>query len=68
MSSYQACWTAGLQFFDNKASLTLNHLVFLSLEIHDCQWDFKVLVENNNLIFYRIFYLQLLNKDNESLQ
>ena len=38
------------------------HLVFLELDTHRPQIDFKILDENSNVIIPRIFYLQVLNK------
>ena len=38
------------------------HLLFLELDRHKPQLDFKILVENNNVIIPSTFYLQLLNK------
>ena len=45
------------------ANLFPVHLVFLELEGIHQQIDFKILDENNNEIFPRTFYLQLLNKE-----
>ena len=38
------------------------HLLFLELDRHKPQLDFKILAENNNVIIPSTFYLQLLNK------
>ena len=39
------------------------HLVFLELDTHRPQLDFKILDENNSEVIPRTFYLQLLNKE-----
>ena len=39
------------------------HLVFLELDTHRPHLDFKILVEKNNKVIPRTFYLQLLNKE-----
>ena len=38
------------------------HLVFLELDTHQPDLDFKILDENNNKVTPRTLYLQLLNK------
>ena len=45
-----------------KATFSPMHLVFLELDTHRPQIDFKILDENSNVIIPRIFYLQVLNK------
>ena len=44
-------------------SLFPMHLVFLELDTHRPQLDFKILDENNSEVIPRTFYLQLLNKE-----
>ena len=39
------------------------HLVFLELDTHQPDLDFKILDENNDGVIPRTFYLQLLNKE-----
>ena len=45
------------------ATFSPAHLVFLKLDIHQPNLDFKILDENNNEIIPKTFYLQLLNKE-----
>ena len=54
-----------IQVSDDKATFIPLHLVFLKLDTHHCQLDFKFLDENNNPIATETFYLQLLNYDSE---
>ena len=51
-----------MQVSDYEASFSPIHLVFLELETHLPHLDFKILDENNEVI-PRTFYLQLLNKE-----
>ena len=44
-------------------SLFPMHLVFLELDTHRPQLDFKILDENNNEVIPRTLYLQILNKE-----
>ena len=57
-SSLVAC----IQVSDYKATFSPMHLVFLKLDTHWPHLDFKILDENNKVI-PRTFYLQLLNKE-----
>ena len=45
-----------------KKTFSLMHLVFLEVDRHRPDLDFKILDENNNEVIRRTFYLQLLNK------
>ena len=54
---------ASMHVSNYKATFSPIHLVFLELDIHQTHLDFKILDENNNEVIPRIFYLQLLNKD-----
>ena len=54
---------ASMHVSNYKATFSAIHLVFLELDIHQTHLDFKILDENNNEVIPRIFYLQLLNKD-----
>ena len=58
-SSLLAC----MQVFNCKTTFSPMHLVFLELDTHRPHLDFKILVENNNEVIPRTFYLQLLNKE-----
>ena len=58
---------AYMQVSGYRAVLTPIHLVFLELDTYHCHLDFEVLDENNNLIIPKIFFLQLLNNDNDYL-
>ena len=58
-SSLIAC----MHVFNYEAVFSPKHLLFLELEIHLPNLDFKVLDENNNEVILRTFYLQLLNKE-----
>ena len=51
-----------MQVSDYEATFYPIHLVFLELETHLPHLDFKILDENNEVI-PRTFYLQLLNKE-----
>ena len=51
-----------MQVSDYEATFSPIHLVFLELETHLPHLDFKILDENNEVI-PRTFYLQLLNKE-----
>ena len=54
---------ASMHVSNYKATFFPIHLVFLKLDIHQPHLDFKILVENNNEIIPRTFYLQLLSKE-----
>ena len=54
---------ASMHVSNYKATFFPIHLVFLKLDIHQPHLDFKKLVENNNEIIPRTFYLQLLSKE-----
>ena len=45
------------------SAFTPIHLVFLELDTHHFQLDFKLLGENNKVFILSTFYLQLLNND-----
>ena len=51
-----------------KAFFNPMHLIFLELDTHNYQLNFKLLDENNNAVIPRTFYLHLLNKDNEYIR
>ena len=52
-----------MQVSNYKATFSPMHLVFLELDAHQPQLDFKILDENNNVVIQRTLYLQLLNKE-----
>ena len=52
-----------MQVSNYKATFSLMHLVFLELDTHRPQLDFKILDENNNVVIQMTLYLQLLNKE-----
>ena len=54
---------AYMQVSNYKATFSPMHLVFLELDAHQPQLDFKILDENNNVVIQRTLYLQLLNKE-----
>ena len=54
---------ARIQVSNYKATFSPMHLVFLELDAHQPQLDFKILDENNNVVIQRTLYLQLLNKE-----
>ena len=58
-SSLLAC----MHVSNYKATFSPMHLVFLELDAHQPQLDFKILDENNNVVIQRTLYLQLLNKE-----
>ena len=58
---------ASMQVSNYKATFCQMHLFFLELDTHRNHLDFKILDENNNEVIPRTFYLQLLNKDHESI-
>ena len=52
-----------MQVSNYKATFPPMHLVFLELDAYRPHLDFKILDENNNEVFSRTLYLQLLNKE-----
>ena len=51
-----------------EAAFPPKHLVFSELGTHWPHLDFKLLDENNNEVIPRTFYLQLLNKDHDTIK
>ena len=54
---------ASMHVSNYKATFSPIDLVFLELDTDRSHLDFKILDENNNDVFLRTFYLQLLNKE-----
>ena len=52
-----------MQVSNYKATFSPMHLVFLELDTHRPQLDFKILDENNNVVIQMTLYLQLLSKE-----
>ena len=67
MVNHQVCLPTYM-FLIARQLFLLTHLVFLELDTHQPHLHFKILDERNNGVIPMVFYLQLLNQDEQIRQ